>query len=274
MTIINKCQAKDPATCRYHHQGAGAEAFASWKEAEGRIEKAKEAIARGDDNAHQDFMTARFDADNAEETYYATTDGLISLLMKIDASTNPTDEYTLQLKLESAKYHIRELEHSNEIDNKAGGPLIPAKVSPSYVPPSITRGGNDLWPESKGSNYDPQLTNVAIKSRIAKDIKEAQKNGYLPKHVQLRLTTNSGSLGIKILGVPNEQIYNDPEEQRRSDLTPNARELKARLSTIVNSYNSTQYDTIEGRRNSSNFWESIDYETDWEKSRREAKASK
>jgi len=272
MTILNQCKAQDPATCRYHHPNAGAEAFSAWKEAEKKIDVAKKAIARGDESGHADFMNARYEADRAEETYYGTGDGLIYLHLKRDETTDPVEKYALDTLIVTAKYHVREQEHANEIDNKAGGPLIPARISHSYTPAFITEGGSPLWKEHTGSNYDSKLTNVVIKSRISSDIKEAQKKGYLPKHVQMKLSTRDGHINVRIVGVPNEQIYNDPETQRLSDLTPNARELKQRISTIVNSYNRTQQDEIEGRRNMTNFWENIDYETDWERERREARS--
>ena len=273
MTIIN-CKAQHPDTCRFHRPNAGALAFSSWKKAEVKVKEAKKSLIRDDDNAQRDFMDARYNADTAEEVYYGTNDGLISLLTKLDETSDPLEKYTLEKKIEIAKYHVQEQEIANEIDNAAGGPLIPAQISDTYTPPQIFGGGNDLWPESKGSNYDSNLNLVNIKSLIGLDIKEARKNGYLPKHVQIKLRASKRNINVKIIGVPANQVYNDPEEQRYSDMTPNARELQERLTTIVNSYNNTQHDTIEGRRNQSTFWENISFESDWEKQMREKKESR
>jgi hypothetical protein len=270
MSIIN-CKAQNANTCRFHRPNAGAIAFASWKKSEVKLEEAKVALVRGDETAHSDFMDARYHADTAEEVYYGTNDGLISLLTKLETTSDPMEKYTLEQKVEIAKYHVQEQELANEIDNAAGGPLIPAQVADTYTPPKIFGGGNDLWPESKGSNYDSSLSNVKIKTLIGLDLKEAQKKGYLPRHVQLKLRASKGNISVKIIGVPANQIYNDPDEQRLSDMTPNARELKSRITTIVNSYNDIQHDHIEGRRNQSTFWENISYETDWEKQSRESR---
>lgn len=262
MTVL-KCNAKDPNTCRYHRPNAGYIELQRWQKAEKvasiMLEKANRLQ---DDSAYNKFLEARAEADEAQEVYYATPDGYAKLEEEIAIVEDPSVLHTLKLQKDISLYYLQEAERRNLIDSEYGGTLKPHPDS-HYVIPTIEHGGDAYWPTSKGSKYDSSLKVGQIKTKLNADIKDAIKNGYLPAHVKYIVTARDRRLTVTIANVADEQLYNVPEEKRWGDFTPDAQELKARVSTLVNAYNSTQYDTLEGRRNLTHFWESIDFEDDW-----------
>jgi hypothetical protein len=264
-----KCNAKDPSSCRYHRPDAGAVAKAALDEAKSALVEA-ERLSEVDESNVTEELDARWKVDKAEEIYYATEEGIKEIKEKISNETNEGEKVSLEMKLTFAQYALADAERTNAINVRNGGALIPAGTH-TYEVGSVTGGGNDLWPTATGSKYERGLRAQQVKTKLNADFKEAQKKGYLPKQIKFAATSHRDRLEVKIIGAANEQIYNDPDTMRRSDLTPQGRELLERVNGMVSSYQDTQYDVIEGRTNHANFWESVGYETDWDKSRREEK---
>lgn len=271
MTVI-KCNAIQPATCRFHKPNAGFDARQVWEKAE---KLANDSLAKaGRDNdaeAYEVFLQARADADEAETIFYATTDGLAKLDEEIANIDNPDARHTLEMQRDISQWHLAEAEETNRIDNLYGGPLIPKRSTDGYVLPSVKRGGDALWPTSEGSKYDSEDTVLNVKKKVNADIKEAVKKGFLPAHVTFQVKSSGNRLSVTLCDVADEQLYRFPEEKRYNDYTTSAHELKNRVELIVGAYNKYQYDYVEGRRNVTKFWEKISFEDDWNKEERLAK---
>jgi hypothetical protein len=264
-----KCNAKDPSACRYHRPDAGTVAKAALNEAKRVLADVERRANAGEDNVTEE-LDARWNVDKAEEAYYGTAEGIADITKQMEEETDANEKFVLEMKLANAKYALADAERENAINERNGGPLIPAGPH-SYDVSGSTAGGDAYWPTSTGSKYEPSLRANKVKTLVNADIKEAQKKGYLPKQVKFAVRSHRDRLEVTIIGAAKEQVYNDPESGRRSDLTKQGRELLDRVQGIVRSYQYSQYDYIEGRTNSTNFWDQIDYESDWEKTRREEK---
>lgn len=267
-----KCNAKDPSACRYHRPDAGTVA-----QAQLTVARAVRVNMEARFNAGEDvgiaYWNARWEEDQAERIYYATNQGIAEISNEIEKETDPNKRSDLEMKKFAAEYHLAEQERSNAIDARHGGPLIPA-VSSEYAVQGGQTGGNDLWPTFTGSKYEPGLTAAKIKTRLNADIKEAQKAGYLPKHVGYSLRSRGNSLEVRITGAHDEQVYEDPDEPQHNRLTDNAKKLRDRLTGMVNAYEYSQYDEVEGRTNFTNFYSNVNFESGWERSLREEKELK
>ena len=276
MSIINQCKAKNPETCRYHKPNADTIAYSAMLEAKAHLtEVAQRYIETQQTNpgyeSYTEYMQAKHAVEDAENEYYATNSGLADLLLKME-KLDPEDPKLdiLKHKMEVAKWNIAEQEKRNEIDNAAGGPLIPGEDY-TYVPPTFTGGGNELWPETTGSNYDRNLRGVQLKARINAEFKKAQKEGYLPKHLKFKITSRGNSVTCCIIGATDEQLYSDPNSKSYYDRTEESKELEHRAEVILSSFNHTQYDEIEGRRNYGHFWDRVEFENSWDRERRLAR---
>lgn len=264
-----KCNAKDPSACRYHRPDAGAVAKTALDEAKNVLAAIERRALAGEDNVTEE-LDARWNVDKAEEAYYGTADGIADITKQMESETDANEKFVLEMKLANAKYALANAERENAINERNGGPLIPSG-NHSYEVAGSTNDGDVYWPTSTGSKYESGLRANKVKTLVNADIKEAQKKGYLPKQIKFSVRSHRDRLEVSIIGAAKEQVYNDPESGRRSDLTKQGRELLDRVQGIVRSYQYSQYDYIEGRTNSTNFWDQIDYESDWEKTRREEK---
>lgn len=264
-----KCNAKDPSACRYHRPDAGAVAKKALDEAKSVLTAIERRALAGEDNVTEE-LDARWNVDKAEEAYYGTTEGIADITKQMESESDVNEKFVLEMKLANAKYAFANTERENAINERNGGPLIPA-VNHTYEVAGSTNDGDVYWPTSTGSKYESGLRANKVKTLVNADIKEAQKKGYLPKQIKFSVRSHRDRLDVSIIGAAKEQVYNDPESARRSDLTKQGRELLERVQGIVRSYQYSQYDYIEGRTNSTNFWDQIDYESDWEKTRREEK---
>lgn len=264
-----KCNAKDPSACRYHRPDAGAVAKTALDEAKSVLAEIERRANAGEDNITEE-LDARWNVDKAEEAYYGTAEGIAEITKQMAEETDANEKFVLEMKLANAKYALADAERVNAINERNGGAIIPAG-NHTYEVATVTSGGNDLWPTSTGSKYQRDLRANKVKTLVNADIKEAQKKGYLPKQIKFAVRSHRDRLEVTIIGAAKEQVYNDPESGRRSDLTKDGRELLDRVQGIVRSYQYSQYDYIEGRTNSTNFWDQISYESDWEKTRREEK---
>ena len=264
-----KCNAKDPSACRYHRPGASVLALAHLEEAKTVLSDLTRRMD-ADEDVVMEVLDARWNVDRAEEAYYGTAAGIDDIKNQMENEADENEKFALEMKLAQAQYALADAERQNAINERNGGPLIPAGTH-TFEAGSVEGGGNDLWPTSTGSKYERGMRANQVKTRVNADFKEAQKKGYLPKQIKFAATSHKDRLDVKIIGAAPEQIYNNPEEMRRSDLTSQGRELLDRVQGIVSSYQDTQYDVIEGRTNHANFWESVGYESAWEQSRREEK---
>lgn len=264
-----KCNAKDPSACRYHRPDAGAVAKKALDDAKRVLAEVEGRARAGEDNVTEE-LDARWNVDKAEEAYYGTAEGIEDITKQMESESDKNEKFVLEMKLANAKYALANAERENAINERNGGPLIPAG-NHTYEVAGSTNDGDVYWPTSTGSKYQRDLRANKVKTLVNADIKEAQKKGYLPKQIKFAVRSHRDRLEVTIIGASKEQIYNDPEEARRSDLTKQGRELLDRVQGIVRSYQYSQYDYIEGRTNSTNFWDQIDYESDWEKTRREEK---
>lgn len=261
-----KCNAKDPSSCRYHRPDAGAVAKAARDEAKAALAEAERRMDEGDESG-LDVLDARWNVDRAEEAYYGTEEGIKDITEQMANESDENEKFMLEMKLASAKYALADAERLNAINERNGGPLVPTGQH-TYEVASVVSGGNDLWPETTGSKYQPNLRAINVKSLVNADIKEAQKKGYLPKHVKFAVRSYRDSLEVRIIGAAKEQVYNDPDEIRRFDYTKQGSELLERVQGIVYAYQNSQYDVIEVRTNFSNFHANVNYESDWEREMR------
>lgn len=275
MAIVNECKAKDPNNCRYHRPNADQEAFSAWKQAETRLEDLQ---ARLDDDKtgeiYSAYLGAKYEVDEAEAEYNATSSGLVNLLLQQEAAgkageTEKAEE--LAYKYRVAVHTLAQGEKINQIDNEAGGSLSLPPEKDTYKTATFTKGGNELWPETTGSNYDSSLVGVKLKSAINQELKKAIKQGHLPPHLTYDVRTRGNSVYCEIRGVTPEQLYEDAEAQNRWNMRKDAREVYDRVDSIVSSFNHYQYDEVEGRRNISHFWDSVNFESDWGRERRIAR---
>jgi hypothetical protein len=264
-----KCNAKDPSSCRYHRPDASVIALAQLEEARSALVEAQRRSDIDEDKVTEE-LDARWNVDQAEEVYYATEAGIADIKAQMANETNPNEKFMLEMKLASAQYAMADVERINAINERNGGPLIPAGQH-SFAAGHVSGGGDDLWPTSTGSKYQRDLRANQIKTLVNADIKEAQKKGYLPKHIKFVVRSHRDKLDVTIIGAAKEQVYNDPDSPRRNDFTKQGSELLNRVQHIVRSYQYSQYDYIEGRTNMTNFWDHVDYESDWDKTRREEK---
>lgn len=266
-----KCNAKDPSSCRYHRPDAGTVAKAALEGAKTLYADVQKRMDSGEEMVSE-YYDARWELEKAENAYYGTEEGIADISARMEKETDESEKFGLEMKLASAKFALADAERQNAINARNGGPLIPAEHT--YTPGTIKAGGNSLWPEAVGSKYDSTLKTNQIKSRVNADIKEAQKKGYLPKNVEFALRSRGNSLYVTIVGAADEQVYEDPEEMRHNHYTKPARELLGRVEGMVRAYQSSQYDTIESRTNSTNFWDNVSYESNWEKNMRLEKEEK
>jgi hypothetical protein len=264
-----RCQANDPANCRYHVPNAAANAFAKLK-----VEEKKLASTTD----QEEYLEQAYVVEEAREAYESTPDGLISVAMKAeDASRNYGEDspeaQNMKYRLRVAEYNVEKAEKKAKVDEDAGGPLIPLTPS-TYVPAGSRSGGVDLWPQRTGNKYEPGLRTQQIAARIRGDLKEAQAKNFLPKHLKYKVTNHGDSLNVTIIGASNAQIIDgyeysvDNGESFGREETSEAREHRQRVTQVVEAYNNSQYDEIEGRTNYTNYWARVNYEDDWAKEKR------
>lgn len=269
-----RCQAKDPATCSFHRPNAGKVELVKFTAAKQELAAAKKAVNENPNdpvtNNHARYLDAQYALGEAEDAYYATPAGLEDLRNQMNNTDDASELRQLLSRVELAEWQVAAAEKQNEIDNAAGGPLIPAGES-TYKVPSATHGGNELWPETVGGKYDSTLKTRDIATKLSQDYKQAQKEGYLPKHVKFKVSPNSSRRRIKvtIIGASDEQIYEERENNNGMTVyNSKALELRSRADAMLDVYNKKQYDEIEGRTNMTKYWSHIEFETDWDKSRR------
>lgn len=264
-----KCNAKDPSACRYHRPGASVLALASLEEARSKLDDLNRRMD-ADEDVVMEVLDARWNVDRAEEAYYGTAAGVDDIKQQMENETDENEKFSLEMKLASAQYALADAERVNAINERNGGTLIPAGVH-GFEESSIANDGDPYWPTSTGAKYQRDMRTPQVKANVNADIKEAQKKGYLPTHVKFNVRSRGNSLDVTIIGAAKEQVFNDPENSRRNDYTKQGSELLSRVQGIVSAYQYSQYDSIEGRTNSTNFWDHVKYESDWEKTRREEK---
>lgn len=280
-----KCQAKDPTTCRYHGTQSGSQQFQILVNAQ----KTELAVgteyrdllrkhAQNNTNADNDpyvqntarkYFEAKKNVENAEDAYNATTEGLLILQNQLDRTTDGLAWNIIKLKQDRAKIVLKEHEASLAKENNkepAHEPLAPEEYV--YVPPTLETKDITYWPVTTGSNYDPELRGPQLKARINAELKKAQKEGYLPRSAKFSLTSRRNSIHCEIRNLPDVSVSIEPEDIYHSRLTPEATELKNRVSLIVNSFNNYQYDEIEGRRNRTHFWDFVGFESPWARTQR------
>jgi hypothetical protein len=267
-----RCQAKDPANCRYHAPNAAANAFAQLKVEEKKLASITDQT---------EYLEQAYVVEEAREAYESTPDGLISVAMKAEDASRDYGEdspeaQNMKYRLRVAEYNVEKAEKKAKVDEEAGGPLIPLTPS-TYVPAGARAGGDHLWPQTTGNKYEPGMRTQQIAARIRGDIKEAQAKNFLPKHLKYKVNNSGDSLRVTIIGASNAQVIDgyeysvDNGESFGREETSEAREHKQRVSQIVGAYKNSQYDEIEGRTNYTNYWSTVDYEDDWAKEKREEK---
>lgn len=263
-----KCQAKNPATCRYHKPTASIEALKKVNELrkEYRVEMSRLVVSEHLDGLGEFNQEHLFDLktrlQEAEEVYDATPEGIAALSDAITRTEDPNVKERLEYRKNVATWRLEEAERKAAFDAKHGGPLIP-EGTPTYTPAGVQHGGNHLWPETVGNKYSPEMTLTQVKSNINKDIKEAQKGNYLPKNVDFDIRARSGSLRVTIYAPP-ALVREEVNSNGYQGTLPDAMELKDRVENIVAAYNRTQYDEIEGRRNTGKFWENVSFADSWD----------
>jgi hypothetical protein len=267
-----RCQAKDPANCSYHNPNAGSIQHAKYEDAQNKMQEAVVMIVdgRGSQSEYNAYLDAKSNLDHAQAAYHATPEGIAHLEKKISEAENQSQKRDLEDQLEIAQYHVKEAERQNGIDNEAGG-SIASKDDFVYEVPKYTRSGDDLWPETTGSKYDATLNTRTIATKLSADFKEAQRGGYLPRHLKFKVSPNSSSRNIRvtIIGASQAQIYDEIENNNGYSVpSSNADELQIRVKNLTDAYNRKQDDTVEGRTNRTNYWSSVEFERDFDKSNR------
>lgn len=226
---------------------------------------------------YSDMWEARHRMNELKYAYNQTPEGLAELRKTIAETTDEEERSNLEFDLRQAENAIRAAEAKKAFDAQFGGSLAPA-VKDAYTIPAPKRSGDELWPETTGSKYDPQLRVRDIATNIKKDIAEAQKAGFLPTHVSFKTTFNSGDghVNVTIIGADDRQVLRpEVDEVYNTRLyTEDAIELRNRVEKIMKAYNFTRFDSLEHHTNLTNFWAKVEYESSWEKEERLAKEAK
>jgi len=267
-----KCKANDPSNCRYHRPNAGVIAFQNMKDAEHAVSVAqRKAIASNLSEDADALISRKVELDAARDAYHATPDGIVDLTNQFENAATEEERSHLEYKLDVATYHAEELEKQNAIDDAAGGALIPLQKSTYEIAENFTKNADDSsWPVFTGAKYDSNLSVSEIKSSVTSDIKEAQRKNYLPRHLDFRVTVNSGSrsLYIHVRGASDQQLFEPENNNGYTPLTLQAKELEQRIGNIANAYKQYQYDEVEARTNTTNYWSEVHFESQWDKEAR------
>lgn len=267
-----RCQAKDPANCSYHSPNAGSIQHAKYEDAKVKMQEAVKMIVdgRGSQSEYNAYLDAKSNLEHTQGAYHATPEGIAHLEKEISEAEGPSQKRDLEDQLEIAQYHVKEAERQNGIDNEAGG-SIASKDDFVYDVPSYVRSGDKLWPETTGSKYDATLNTRAIATKLSADLKEAQRGGYLPRHLKFKVSPDSSSRNIRvtIIGASQAQIYDEVENNNGYSVpTSQADELQIRVGNLTDAYNRKQFDSVEGRVNRTKYWSSVEFERDSDKSNR------
>lgn len=126
------------------------------------------------------------------------------------------------------------------------------------------------------SKYNPDYTARDIKKHGSQDLKDATKNGYLPKNLNYKVEVRGQSIAVTIIGVEDKDVYQPLTEADKTIIgrtlgeeKPEARETRERVANIFNEYNAN-----EGESNYTKFYVSTRYESPREKEVRLAKKRK
>lgn len=184
----------------------------------------------------------------ASEAYDSTSEGLNDLERNIQRETSRTEKARLTARLEAAKARAEEIEKAQEaawVSSSEEADLV-LNDKHTYDVPTYKEVNPGMYSAIVGNKYTGYKSASEITKLLRQDIKEAQAKGYLPKNLTYSITKESYSGGqsitIEARGLKDTQIYeekNDADDYRFSHAEkPEIKELKNRLSTIADAYNS------------------------------------
>lgn len=203
-----------------------------------------------------EMFNARDRLTAASIRYDATPEGQTRLADEIADTDDHIEGRKLALRLQEAEKYAAQVEKDqealwNESQNSEGSNILVGKSialdnNHTYkVPTFNVPNPDDYYPATVGSKHDSTRWVPAkeIASNLRKDFKEAQDKGYLPKHLEFRVTAPPSrmyqTVEVKILGVTDAQAANpDDGRQFGGYYTPEAKELLERTRLIHQAYNS------------------------------------
>lgn len=199
-----------------------------------------------------DMFAARERLTAASIRYDATTEGQARLADEIADTDDLIEGRKLAMRLQEAERYAAQVEKDQEAlwQGEQGSQSIALSDNHTYdVPTYHVSDPEAYYPATVGSKYDHTRWVPAkeIAKNLRKDFAEAQAKGYLPKHLEFRVTAPSSrmfqSVEVKIIGVADSQaIVNDDGFSYGGTYTNEARELLERTRLIHQAYNSDSSD--------------------------------
>lgn len=199
-----------------------------------------------------EMFAARERLTAASIRYDATAEGQARLADEIADTDDLIEGRKLALRLQEAEKYAAQVEKDQEAlwQGEQGSQSIALSDNHTYdVPTYHVADSSAYYPAKVGSKYDNTrwVSAKEIATNLRKDYAEAQAKGYLPKHLEFRVTAPTSrmfqSVEVKIIGVADSQaIVNDDGYSFGGKYTDEARELLERTRLIHQAYNSDSSD--------------------------------
>jgi hypothetical protein len=226
-------------TCKLHGANAVSAARKQLRNAEAQITSAKTL---------NEFTSAQKSYTEARALFDSTADGQVQLEREIKEEKDPIARNVLANRAAVANKLAKDTEAAQQKEWEARGELE-IRDNHTYEVPTYKEIEPGMYSAVVGSKHNTEryvpVTEIAKDLRA--DIKEAQEKGYLPKNITYSVSTDkySGGQSIKIAakGLKKEDVFNTIDDEdgyrgRREIYTEKGAELKKRLETLVDAYNS------------------------------------
>lgn len=221
-------------------------------------------------NSFEELVAAKERQQEAIKVYDTTTEGLENLKTQVSEATGEDKKY-LEARLAEATTQAAVIEAEAQAEWEAAGEPVIQSIALSddhtYNVPTFKVVGDDIYAPTVGSKYTGYRPAAEIAKDVRNDLKEAQKAGYLPKHLTFSVTRDYYSGGqavrVQIQGVEDSQQFSGENIGGRfGNLTPEAVELRKRVDGIASAYNSS---CIRGEIDYFNtmYYATIDMESDY-----------
>lgn len=226
--------------CTWHSPNGTAAAKKEMKLAEVAVSQAK---------TFEELQAAQERLAESKSRYDVTPEGLQKLQAEIDTEDDDIVKDYLVRRREHAEHLADKIEKEQQEKWEASsqtGDIASSFVGfhekeHTYTEPTFTTIEDQYYPTTVGSNYDPKNSVTDVKRLLKADIKEAVRTGYLPEGVEYHVSANSkdNKISVEARGIP-DALTEIPEEERGYSggwLTPEGKELRSRMKSMVESYN-------------------------------------
>lgn len=231
-------------------------------------------------NSFEELVAAKERQQEAIKVYDTTTEGLENLKTQVREASGEDKKY-LEARLAEATAQAAVIEAEAQAEwEQAGDPVeqsIALSDNHTYKVPTFEVVGDDIYAPTVGSKYTGYRPAAEIAKDVRNDLKEAQKAGYLPKHLTFSVTRDyySGGQAVRVTvkGVEDSQQFSGENLGGRfGNLTPEAVELRKRVDGIASAYNSS---CIRGEIDYFNtmYYATVDVETDHDRNWRTKEAA-